>query len=130
MKNFIYEFKQFIARGNVIDLAVGIVVGGAFGKIISSLVGDVIMPLINMLLGHAKRFTEWQAGPVLVGNFLQSLLDFLIISFIIFLAIKAINRLKREEKKQEPQAKVEEKISNQERLLIEIRDLLKKQVQQ
>ena len=118
MKNFITEFKQFIARGNVVDLAVGVVIGGAFGKIVSSLVADVVLPLVSMLIGNIK-FTDIHVGPVMIGNFIQASVDFLIVAFVIFLVVKGINKFKKETIK-------EEKIPNQEALLMEIRDLLKK----
>ena len=94
------EFREFAIRGNVIDLAVAVIIGGAFGKIITSLVNDVIMPLIGLLLGGIN-FSE-QA--VVVGNavikwgaFIQSIIDFIIVAFIIFLMVRAMNRLKKEE---------------------------------
>jgi large conductance mechanosensitive channel len=115
------EFKQFAIKGNVIDLAVGVIIGGAFGKIVSSLVKDVIMPLVGLLLGgvnlsklHFRHFNY--------GLFLQSVVDFFIISFSIFLFVKLINRFK----KKEEVAKVVEKVDRTEELLTEIRDLLKK----
>jgi large conductance mechanosensitive channel len=120
MTNFLNEFKKFIARGSVVDLAVGLVVGSAFQKIISSLVGDIIFPALTPLLNIAN-FNEWQIGPVLVGNFVKTLVDFLIIAFFIFLVVKFINRFK----KKEEETKALE-INKQEQLLIEIRDLLKK----
>lgn len=120
--SFFSEFKQFAMRGNVIDLAVAVVIGAAFGKIISSLVDGIIMPLIGLLLGGVditdKTFTLGQAI-VKWGLFLQSVIDFTIIAFSIFAAIKLINILQRKEKKEEA------KLSNQEILLMEIRDLLR-----
>src|SRR5262245_43930196 len=105
--SMVKEFKEFIMRGNVIDLAVGIVIGAAFGKIVSSLVADVIMPPIGLLLGGVN-FTNLKvtlgeplAGgePVTLnyGNFFQTLVDFLIVAFAIFLVVKAVNRLKRKQ---------------------------------
>lgn len=120
---FLTEFKQFAMRGNVVDLAVAVIIGAAFGKIISSLVDGVIMPLIGLLLGGInisdKNFTIGQAV-VKWGLFLQSVIDFTIIAFSIFLAIKFINMLQQ---KQEAQP---EKLTREEILLTEIRDLLKK----
>jgi large conductance mechanosensitive channel len=114
------EFKQFAIKGNVIDLAVGVIIGGAFGKIVSSLVKDVIMPLVGLLLGginlsklHFRHFNY--------GLFLQSVVDFFIISFSIFLFVKLINRFK----KKEEAVKEAEKVDRTEELLTEIRDLLK-----
>lgn len=118
MKNFFQEFKQFAMRGNVIDLAVGIIIGGAFQKIISSLVGDVVMPAFNPILGGLE-FKDIHLGSLAVGNFIEATLDFLIVAFFLFLVIKAINTFKKEN------PKVEE-VNKQEQLLIEIRDLLKK----
>ena len=102
--SFASEFKEFAMKGNVIDLAVGVVIGAAFGKIVSSLVGDVIMPLLSPLLGKvnftdlALQISTDAAGkPVLLkyGSFLQTCIEFLIVAFAIFIAIKGINRLKR-----------------------------------
>ena len=134
---FIAEFKQFIARGNVLDMAVGVVIGGAFGKITTSLVNDIIMPLISMLTGGVD-FSSWKwvlkqavvengeevaaAVSVNYGTLIATVLDFLIISFVIFCLIKAVNRLHRK-KEEEPAAPPEP--SKEEVLLTEIRDLLK-----
>ena len=110
----IKEFKEFISKGNVMDLAVGVIIGGAFGKIVTSLVNDVIMPIIGILTGginFADRFinlsgTEYatiaaaeEAGAAILkyGAFIQNIIDFLIIAFVIFIVIKQINRFKREE---------------------------------
>lgn len=117
MKNFILEFKQFAMRGSVIDLAVGIIIGGAFQKIVSSLVGDIALPALSPILGGVD-FTSIKLGPILIGNFLQTTLDFIIIAFFIFLVIKGVNSLKKKEEKSETPNK-------QELLLAEIRDLLK-----
>lgn len=131
--SFIKEFKEFAVKGNVIDMAVGVVVGSAFGKIVSSLVGDVIMPVVGVLTGGVN-FTDLKitikeavgenaAVTINYGNFIQVTIDFLIIAFCIFLAIKAINQLKKPEK-QEPKAPA--KPNDEVKLLSEIRDLLKK----
>jgi len=132
------EFKDFAMRGNVIDLAVGVVIGGAFGKIVASLVADVIMPPIGLLVGGVN-FTDlkWEMKPAgLVdgvqqaavtlnyGNFLQVTFDFIIVAFAIFLFIKAINRLSRK-KEEAPVQKAAAVASKEEVLLTEIRDLLK-----
>ncbi|MEH7180021.1 large conductance mechanosensitive channel protein MscL [Neobacillus vireti] len=114
------EFKKFAMRGNVIDLAVGVIIGGAFGKIVSSLVADIIMPIIAMLVGRVD-VAELAIGSVKYGVFLQSIIDFLIIAFSIFLFIKFLSRFK----KKEEEVKVEVKMDKQEELLSEIRDLLK-----
>ncbi len=124
---FIKEFKEFAMKGNVMDMAVGVIIGGAFGKIVSSLVDDVIMPLVGMLTGGVD-FTKLSAkigeAEVMYGNFIQNIIDFLIIAFCIFLMIKGMNKLARK-KEEEPEAPAEP--SNEEKLLGEIRDLLKKQ---
>jgi large conductance mechanosensitive channel len=130
---FFKEFKEFAMRGNVIDMAVGIIIGAAFGKVVSSLVGDVIMPPLGLLIGGvdfsslAIVLQDPAAGaPGVVlryGAFLQTVFDFLIVAFAIFVAIKAMNKLQR--KKEEVPA-APPKPSNQEVLLGEIRDLLKR----
>ncbi|MCC7160120.1 large conductance mechanosensitive channel protein MscL [Candidatus Nomurabacteria bacterium] len=118
MKNFFQEFKQFAMRGNVIDLAIGIIIGGAFQKIISSLVGDIAMPAFNPVLGGLE-FKDIHLGSLAVGNFIEATLDFVIIAFFLFLAIKIINNFKKDNPKTE-------EVNKQEQLLTEIRDLLKK----
>jgi large conductance mechanosensitive channel len=128
------EFKEFAVKGNVIDMAVGIVIGGAFGKIVSSFVADVIMPPIGVLVGGINfsnlAFTIKEAAgevPAVVlgyGKFIQTAVDFTIIAFAIFMVIKAINSLKR---KEEEASAAPPEPSKEEVLLTEIRDLLKKQ---
>ena len=130
----IQEFKEFAVKGNVVDMAVGIIIGAAFGKIVSSFVGDVIMPPIGVLLGGVDftnlALTVKEASgdvPAVVigyGKFIQTVIDFAIIAFAIFIGVKAINTLKRKEK-EAPAAPPEP--SPQEVLLTEIRDLLKEQ---
>jgi len=137
--SFIKEFKQFATKGNVVDLAVGIIIGAAFGKIVSSFVNDMIMPPIGKLIGNVN-FTNLfvaldgnsyssidiakKAGaPILAyGSFVQTIFDFLIVAFAIFMMIKAINKFKKKE--EEKPAPVKEP-SEQEKLLTEIRDILK-----
>ncbi len=129
---FISEFKEFAMKGNVLDMAVGVIIGGAFGKIVSSLVDDVLMPLVGMLTGNvdftnlAFQIGEGEEAAVLkYGNFIQNTVDFLIVAFCIFLMLKGINKLNR--KKEEPAPAPEApKGPTQEELLAEIRDLLKK----
>src|SRR5437868_5495525 len=111
------EFKQFAMKGNVIDLAVGVVIGGAFGKIVSSLVADIIMPLIGLLIGSTDSLAKLKYNDLMYGQFIQTVVDFFIIAFSIFLFVKFINRFK---KKEEP-VKVEVKVDRQEELLAEIR---------
>lgn len=123
------EFKAFVQRGNVMDLAVAVVIAGAFGKIVSSFVADVVMPPLGLLIGGVN-FTalKWTIGgtaeaPVTlnVGNFLQAIFDFLIIALAIFSIVKAINAMQRKGKAEE----VPSAPSNEEVLLTEIRDILK-----
>lgn len=127
MKNFIDEFKAFAMKGNVVDLAVAVVIGAAFGKIVSSLVENIITPLIGVLLGGIDFtgfiFTLGDAE-MKYGVFLQSVFDFIVIAFAIFLAVKAIKRFQRKEEKKE-EAKPKEP-SEEVVLLREIRDSLKK----
>ena len=150
MKKFLEEFKAFAMRGNVIDLAVGMIIGSAFGKITSSLVNDVIMPAVSMLMGGVN-FSDWKlvlkeavlnadgteaAAEVAVkyGNLISVIVDFVILAFAIFCMVKVINTMREKaealRKKEEEQAAVEEapaqpEPSAEEKLLIEIRDLLK-----
>ena len=130
---FIKEFKEFAMKGNVMDMAVGVIIGGAFGKIVSSLVDDILMPLVGVVTGNVD-FTKLQfafgegdmAATLKYGNFIQNTVDFLIVAFCIFLLLKGINKLNR--KKEEPAPEPEApKGPTQEELLAEIRDLLKKQ---
>ena len=119
------EFREFAVKGNVVDLAVAVIIGGAFGKIVASLVSDIVMPLVGVLLGGVN-FTglavKVGTASVQYGKFLQTCVDFLIIAWAIFIAVKLINRLKREAPKEEaaPAAPPREEV-----LLEEIRDLLK-----
>ena len=126
------EFKTFISRGNVMDLAVGVIIGGAFGKIVSSLVADIIMPPIGLLMGKVN-FTDLKLdigsavgsrSPVTInyGNFLQVSLDFLIVAMAVFLMVQAINKLHR---KPAPEPEKLREPSAEEKLLAEIRDLLR-----
>lgn len=135
MKKFISEFKQFAMRGNVIDMAVGVIIGGAFGKIVSSLVNDIIMPIVTLLTGAAdfsqlslvlREKTDQSSGISLAyGSFLQNVIDFLIIAFVIFMMLKVIMKLSTFRKKEELNEKTEAKGPTSEELLMEIRDLLK-----
>lgn len=141
MKKFLQEFKEFAMKGNVIDMAVGVVIGAAFGKIVTSLVNDIIMPAVGMLTGgvnfsdykwiiqqSVKQGEEIITPEVAItwGAFVQTVFDFLIIAFCIFVAIKAINKLKRE-KAAEPETPAAPAGPTQEELLTQIRDLLKEQ---
>jgi large conductance mechanosensitive channel len=123
--SFLQDFKKFALKGNVVDLAVAVVIGAAFGKIVSSLVSGIIMPLFGFLLGGiniaSKTFTIGDAV-VKWGEFLQAVIDFTIISFSIFIAIKFIALLKKNEEKQESV------LTREQILLTEIRDLLKEKI--
>ena len=136
---FIKEFKEFAVKGNVMDMAVGVIIGGAFGKIVTSLVNDVLMPLIGKLtggvsfvdlfvnLGEGNYTTlaaakEAGAAVFAYGQFIQNILDFIIIAFCIFLMIKGMNKLNRKKEEPAPEAPAG---PTQEELLTEIRDLLK-----
>jgi large conductance mechanosensitive channel len=129
---FFEEFKKFVQQGNVLDLAVGVIIGGAFGKIVASLVADVVTPVLGLVLGGVS-FTSLQIvlgtkpdSPILkYGNFLQAILDFLVVAFVIFLFIRTLNKLKKKEEPAAPAAPPEP--SRQEQLLQEIRDLLRQQ---
>ncbi|MFR7590870.1 MAG: large-conductance mechanosensitive channel protein MscL [Longibaculum sp.] len=134
MKKFINEFKEFAMRGNVLDMAIGVIIGGAFGKIVSSLVNDIIMPIITLLTGAAD-FTKLslvlkepvgdsQGIVLMYGNFLQNVIDFLIIALVIFMMLKMIMKLSSLRQKEEVE-EVKESGPTTEELLIEIRDLLK-----
>ena len=126
--SFLKEFREFAMRGNVVDMAVGVIIGGAFGKIVSSFVGDVVMPVLGILTGGvdfkdlkitlAEAVGETPAVTLNYGAFVQNVFDFIIIAFAIFMMIKGINKVKK------PEEKV--KGPSQEELLTEIRDLLKK----
>ena len=134
MKGLAKEFKEFIKRGNVIDMAVGVVIGAAFSAIVTSIVNDIIMPLISLITGGLD-FSKWvivlkqveEGDPVTLnyGNLISVVINFLIVAFCIFLVVKAMNKLmkkKEEPKKEEPPIKPDDVV-----LLEEIRDLLKKQ---
>ncbi|MDR0969488.1 MAG: large-conductance mechanosensitive channel protein MscL [Lentimicrobiaceae bacterium] len=137
---FLKEFKDFAMRGNVIDMAVGVIIGGAFGKIVSSLVADIIMPPIGLLIGGVNftdlsvtlrpaeviQGVEQAAVTLNYGNFLQATFDFLIVAFAIFMFIKGINKLSQLKKKEETEAPAAPPAPTKEEVLLtEIRDLLK-----
>lgn len=142
MKKFFAEFKEFAMRGNVMDMAIGVVIGGAFGKITTSIVNDIIMPLIGLLIGGVdlgqlnivlKPEVLDEAGKVVteavtlgIGNLLAVILDFIIVAFAMFLLVKAMNKLASLKKKEE-EAPEEDPKPTSEELLTEIRDLLKAQ---
>ena len=125
------EFKEFISKGNVVDLAVGVIIGTAFGKIVTSLVNDIIMPLIGVIIGGIN-FTNLSVkigeSVIAYGAFIQNIIDFLIIAACVFAFVKFVNRLTNLNKKEVEEPKKEEpKIAEDIQLLTEIRDLLKKQ---
>ena len=140
MKKFLNEFKEFAMRGNVLDMAIGVVIGAAFGKITTSLVNDIIMPLIGLITGGID-LPQWNivlnkaavaagdAAPVMlgIGNLLAVILDFIIVAFAMFLLVKAMNKLAALKKKDEEPAPEEPAGPTTEELLAEIRDLLKEQ---
>ena len=144
MGKFLTEFKEFAMKGNVVDMAVGVIIGGAFGKIVTSLVNDIIMPLVSVVTGGVnftqnkiilkeavKQGTEIINPEVAItwGVFIQSIVDFLIIAFCIFVAIRFMNKIKNATRKAEEEAAAEEvEPTEDQKLLMEIRDLLKTQV--
>ena len=135
MKKFLNEFKEFAMRGNVLDMAIGVVLGSAFGKITTSLVNDVFMPLIGLIIGGIdlgkldivlKAATDTSEAVTLgLGTFLTTIIDFILVAFVIFLMVKAINAFHK--KKEEAPAPEEPAGPTTEELLTEIRDLLKEQ---
>ena len=140
MSSFITEFKDFAVKGNAVDMAVGVIIGGAFGKIVSSIVDDIIMPPIGWLIGGVNfsdlKITlpaeqigdmEMAAATINYGSFIQTLIDFIIIAFCVFLMVKGINRLARKKEEEPAAPPAPPAPSAEEKLLTEIRDLLKKQ---
>lgn len=125
------EFKEFISRGNVVDLAVGVIMGSAFGKIVTSLVNDIIMPLVGVIIGgidFTSLSIKIKDSNIMYGSFIQNIVDFLIVAACIFVMVKMINKLNNLNKKKEEKEKKEEvKKSDEVLLLEEIRDLLKKE---
>ncbi len=127
------EFKDFIAKGNVMDMAVGIIIGAAFTAIVTSLVGDLINPIISLFMGGIDfsgmgiRLSEGEDGAVFAyGNFIMALINFLIIAFVVFMLVKMVNRVKDAAAKEEEAVEEAPAGPSQEDLLSEIRDLLKK----
>lgn len=125
----IKEFKEFISRGNVVDLAVGVIIGGAFGKIVTSLVNDILMPIVGILLGgidFSRLSITIKDAHILYGSFIQNVIDFLIVAFCIFLFVKFMNEISkighRNNKKKEEKVEVQE---TELTILKEIRDTLK-----
>ena len=142
MKKFMEEFKAFAMRGNVVDMAVGVVVGGAFGKITNSLVNDIIMPAVSMLTGGIN-FSDWKwvlkeavvengeevaaAVSINYGTLLSTILDFIILAFAVFCMVKFLNNLHRKKEEAPAEEPAPPEPSAEEKLLMEIRDLLKEQ---
>ncbi len=142
--SFLKDFKEFAMKGNIIDMAVGVIIGGAFGAIVSSLVNDIIMPVVSLVTGgdglknlkyvivHAKDAADGVAAveevAINYGVFIQNIVDFLIIAFSIFVALRIIMKFKKKEKEEEAAAPAPEP-SKEEVLLTEIRDLLKQQAE-
>ena len=129
MKKFLQEFKDFAMRGNVMDLAVGVIVGGAFSAITTSLINDIIMPFIGIFVSEASfADLSLQIGGAVItyGNFIQAVINFLIMAFVVFCMVKAVNRIARK-KEAAPPPPPPPAPSQEEKLLTEIRDLLREQ---
>ena len=124
---FFGEFKQFIARGNVMDMAVGVIIGGAFSAITTSLINDIIMPILGIFtssISFAELSFTVNGAVIAYGNFIQAILNFIIMALVVFCMIKAMNKLHRK-KEETPQEDTPPEPTNEEKLLAEIRDLLK-----
>ena len=126
MKKFFQEFKEFAMRGNVLDMAVGVVVGSAFTAIVTSIVQNLLTPLLGLLIPDST-FAEWAPGGFGIGAVINSIITFLITAFVVFLLVKGVNKLTHLKKQEEPQEPEEPKSPTTEELLTEIRDLLKEQ---
>jgi len=129
MKKFFHEFKQFIARGNVMDMAVGVIIGGAFSAIINSLIEDILNPILGIFAGSNEALAAFAVnipggGALMLGNFISAVLNFLIMALVVFCLVKALNSLHRKKEEEAPAAPAP---SEEEKLLAEIRDLLKEQ---
>jgi len=136
---FLKEFKEFAVKGNMFDMAVGVIIGGAFKSLVDSLTANIIMPIISIFTGGVN-FSAWKitlgtkvvdgetvANELLFGDFISAVINFIIMAFVVFLMVKALNRLREMGKKQEEEAPAAPpEPSNEEKLLTEIRDLLKK----
>ena len=126
MKKFFQEFKEFAMRGNVLDMAVGVVVGSAFTAIVTSIVQNLLTPLLGLLIPDST-FAEWAPGGFGIGAVINSIITFLITAFVVFLLVKGVNKLTHMKKQEEPQEPEKPKAPTTEELLTEIRDLLKEQ---
>lgn len=138
MGKLLNEFKEFAVKGNAVDMAVGVIIGGAFGKIVTSIVNDIIMPPIGWLIGGVNfselkitlpamdlGLEQTQVATINYGAFLQTLIDFIIVAFCVFLMVKAINKMSRKKKEEEAAPAAPPAPTKEEQLLTEIRDLLK-----
>ena len=128
MKKFMEEFKQFIARGNVMHMAVGVIIGGAFSTITTSLINDVIMPLLGIFTGSisfSALALTINGAVIAYGNFIQAVLNFLVMAFVVFCMIKTLNRFHRKKEETPAEEPAPPEPSAEEKLLTEIRDLLK-----
>lgn len=139
MGKFIQEFKEFAVKGNAVDMAVGVIIGGAFGGIVNSIVNDIIMPPIGWLIGGVNFSdlvyelpkvavvdgVELAPASIAYGNFIQTIINFIIIAFCVFMLVKAISRLSKKKEEEAPAAPAEPEPTAEEKLLTEIRDLLK-----
>ncbi len=128
MKKFMEEFKQFIARGNVMDMAVGVIIGGAFSSITTSLINDIIMPLLGIFtssISFAELSVTVGSAVITYGNFIQAILNFLIMALVVFCMIKALNSFHRKKEETPAEEPAPPEPSPEEKLLTEIRDLLK-----
>lgn len=126
---FSAEFKQFIARGNVMDMAVGVIIGGAFSAITTSLINDIIMPLLGVFTGSitfSALSVSVGSAVITYGNFIQAILNFLVMAFVVFCLVKAMNSFHKKAEEAPAAPEPEPEPSNEEKLLAEIRDLLKK----
>lgn len=126
MKKFLQEFKAFAMRGNVMDLAVGVIVGGAFSAITTSLINDIIMPIIGIFVSEASfadLYLYINGAEIAYGNFIQAIINFIVMAFVVFCMVKAVNKLSKKETEQTPPPPPAP--SAEEKLLTEIRDLLK-----
>ena len=126
MKKFFQEFKEFAMRGNVLDMAVGVVVGSAFTAIVTSIVQNLLTPLLGLLIPDST-FAEWAPGGFGIGAVINSIISFIITAFVVFLLVKGVNKLTHLKKQEEPQVPEEPAGPTTEELLTEIRDLLKEQ---
>ncbi len=120
MKKFIEEFKAFAIKGNVLDMAIGVIIGGAFTSIVNSLVADVFTPIISMITGGID-FSNWHLGHIMIGNFLNAVISFILVAFCVFLFVKAVNKFTKKKEAAAPAPAPAPEVV----LLEEIRDLLK-----